>query len=155
MEPVDNGAVRAYLDICALKRPFDDHAQPRIRLEANAVLELLAAAPERVTFVHSRAHDVENTQNPISWRAARVAAWLESAITPPDPRPDDLVRRTSELMTLGFQNFDALHVACAEFAGANVFATTDDRLLSLANRHATLLRIRVLDVVTLVREVSS
>ena len=109
--------MRAYLDICALKRPFDDHAQSRIRLEANAVLELLAALP--------------------------------------DPGADDLVRRTSALMALGFRNFDALHVACAEFAEANVFATTDDRLLSLANRHATLLRIRVVDVVTLAREVFS
>jgi hypothetical protein len=93
-----------------------------------------------VTFVHSRAHDVEN-------RAARVAVWLESATTLPDPTADDLV--------LGFRNFDALHVACAEFAGADVFATTDDQLLSFANRHATLLRVRVVDVVTLAREVLS
>jgi predicted nucleic acid-binding protein len=101
-----------------------------------------------VTFVHSRAHDVEN-------RAARVAVWLESATTLPDPTADDLVRRTSALMVLGFRNFDALHVACAEFAGADVFATTDDQLLSFANRHATLLRVRVVDVVTLAREVLS
>src|ERR1044071_1493088 len=110
--------MRAYLDICALKRPFDDHSQPRIRLEANAVLELLAASPERVTFVYSRAHDVENDQKPIPWRAHRVAAWLQSATTPPDARADDLVRRTSELMAHGFRNFDALHLACAEFAEA-------------------------------------
>ena len=145
--------MRAYLDLCALKRPFDDQTQSRIRLEANALLELLAAPPERVTFVHSRAHDVENIQNPIRWRAARVAAWLEAAATLPDPKAEDLVRRTSELMALGFRNFDALHVGCAEFAGVDVFVTTDDRLLSLANRHATLLRVRAVDVVTLAREV--
>lgn len=147
--------MRAYLDICALKRPFDDHAQSRIRLEANAVLELLAAPTERVTFVHSRAHDVENSHNPIPWRASRVAAWLESSTALPDPKADDLVRRTSELMALGFRNFDALHIACAELAAADVFATTDDRLLRLADRHATLLRVRVVDVVTLALEVLS
>jgi hypothetical protein len=27
-----------YLDICCLKRPFDDQAQPRIRIESEAVL---------------------------------------------------------------------------------------------------------------------
>ena len=145
--------MRAYLDLCALKRPFDDQTQSRIRLEANALLELLAASPERVTFVHSRAHDVENIQNPIRCRAARVAARLESATTPPDPKTEDLVRRTSELMPFGFRNFDALHVACAELAEADVFVTTDDRLLRLANRHATLLRVRAVDVVTLAREV--
>ncbi len=143
----------AYVDICALKRPFDDQTQPRIRVEATAVLELLAVSPERVTFLHSPAHDVENAQNPLPTRAGRVAAWLESATTAPAPKADDLARRTHELMTLGLRNFDALHVACAELAGADVFATTDDRLLALGNRHANLLRVRVTDVVTLVREV--
>ncbi|MGH7340699.1 MAG: PIN domain-containing protein, partial [Candidatus Rokuibacteriota bacterium] len=143
--------MRAYLDICALKRPFDDHAQPRVRLEANAVLEVLAAPPERVTFVHSRAHDLENRHNPIPWRAASVSTWLQSAEMPADPKPDDLVRRTGELMALGFRNFDAFHVASAELAGAEVFASTDDRLLRLADRHAASLRVRVVDVVTLAR----
>jgi hypothetical protein len=32
------------------------------------------------------------------------------------------------LETLGFGSFDALHSACAESAGAEVFLTTDDRL---------------------------
>ena len=74
-------------------------------------------------------------------------------MTLPDPKADEVVRRTSELMALGFRNFDALHVACAELAGVDVFVTTDDRLLSLANRHATLLRVRAVDVVTLAQEV--
>ena len=144
--------VRTYLDVCALKRPFDDQTQPRIRLEADAVLELLAAPPERLTFVHAPAHDLENAQNPLTSRAARVADWLASV-----PRAEvgaaDLTRRIQELMALGFRNFDAFHVACAECANADVFATTDDRLLALGRRHATLLGVRVVDVVTLAREV--
>ncbi|HMH51467.1 MAG TPA: hypothetical protein VK548_14615 [Candidatus Acidoferrum sp.] len=155
MSLVDNGPVRAYLDICALKRPFDDQAQPRIRLEAHAVLELLAAASDRVTFVGSPAHDVENTQNPLPWRARRVAAWLEGATTRLDAKADDLIRRTSELMALGFRNFDAFHVACAEFGHADAFATTDDRLLGLGRRHAAALRVRIVDVLTLAKEVAS
>jgi hypothetical protein len=34
-----------------------------------------------------------------------------------------------------------------------VFATTDDRLLALGSRHARLLAVRIVDVVTLAREV--
>jgi len=149
---VDNGEVRAYFDICALKRPFDDQTQPRIRLEADAVLELLAAPPEGLTFIHTAAHDLENAQNPLAWRAARVADWL-AAVPRADAKADDLGRRTQELMTLGFRNFDAFHVACAELANAEVFATTDDRLLALGRRHAVLLGVRMIDVVTLAREV--
>ena len=99
--------------------------------------------------------DVENTQNPLPWRAERVGAWLQTGAAPIDAKPDDLVRRTSELMTLGFRNFDAFHIACAEFGGADVLATTDDRLLSLARHHATRLRVAVMDVVRLAAEVLS
>jgi hypothetical protein len=132
-----------YLDICALKRPFDDQTRPRIRLEADAVLELFGARPESVAFVRGVAHDLENAQNPLAWRADRVTAWLAS--TPrSDTKADDLARRTRELMTLGFRNFDAFHIACAELANADVFATTDDRLLALGSRHARLLAVRIL-----------
>lgn len=149
---VDNGAVRIYLDICALKRPFDDQTQPRIRLEADAVLELLAAPPERLTFVHASAHDLENAQNPLVSRAGRVADWL-AALPRAEATAPNLARRTQELMTLGFRNFDAFHVASAELANVDVFTTTDDRLLALGKRHAGLLAVRVVDVVTLAREV--
>jgi predicted nucleic acid-binding protein len=144
--------VRVYLDICGLKRPFDDQTQPRIRLEADAVLELLAAPPERLTFVHAAAQDLENAQNPIAWRAARVADWL-ATVPRAETKAEDLARRTQELMTVGLRNFDAFHVACAEFANADVCATTDDRLLDFGKRHAGLLGVRVIDVVTLAREV--
>jgi hypothetical protein len=147
--------VRVYLDLGALKRPFDDHTQARIRLEADAVLELLAAPAERVTFVHSGAHDVENSQNPMPWRAARVSAWLQSVGPVPDPATDEVLRRVRELMALGVRNFDALHIAFAELAGADVYATTDDRLLGLGDRHAASLAVRFVDVVSLAREVLS
>jgi uncharacterized protein YmfQ (DUF2313 family) len=144
--------MRAYLDLCALKRPFDDQSQPRIRLEADAVLELLAASPERLDFVHGPAQDLENEQNPVGWRAARVAEWL-AALPRADLKTEELIQRTQELMALGLRNFDAFHLACAEAAGADVFATTDDRLLALTSRHASRLVIRVMDVVSLAREV--
>ena len=42
--------------------------------------------------------------------------------------------RADELQKLGFRFSDALHLACAETAGADVFLTTDDQLLRLAFR---------------------
>lgn len=39
-----------YLDVCCLKRPFDDQAQPRIRIETEAVLGLLALDASRVAM---------------------------------------------------------------------------------------------------------
>ncbi len=63
------------------------------------------------------------------------------------------VARERELVNLGLRNFDAFHVACAELAGADAFATTDDRLLALAKQHEAAIRIRLVDVVTLTQEI--
>jgi len=49
-------------------------------------------------------------------------------------------------MSNGFHGFDALHLACAEAAGADVFVTCDDRLLATAKRCVASMRIRVGDL---------
>jgi predicted nucleic acid-binding protein len=51
--------------------------------------------------------------------------------------------RAMELQAKGFQVFDALHIACAESAKADVFLSTDDRLLKLAKRNSKKLDVRV------------
>ena len=54
-----------YLDLCCLKRPFDDQRQARIALESTAVLAILqAVADGRVNAVRSLAHELENDRNP-------------------------------------------------------------------------------------------
>ena len=58
----------------------------------------------------------------------------------------DIVRG-EELEALGFGDFDALHLACAERGGAEVFLTTDDKLLRRAERHAGQLRVRAVNPV--------
>lgn len=141
-----------YLDMCCLKRPFDDQSQPRIRLETEAVLGLLAAEPETVRFVRSAALWLENEQNPVPMRAARVARWLGDA-APPVPDAVALTARTRELVGLGLGNFDALHVASAESAGADSLATCDDRLLAAVGRCRDSIGTRVVGVVELAAEV--
>ena len=44
---------------------------------------------------------------------------------------------------MGLKAYDALHVACAEYAQADVLLTTDDRLCRVATRHAHRLKVRV------------
>ena len=142
-----------YLDMCCLKRPFDDQSQSRIRLETEAVLGLMAAESASLQFIRSAALWLENEQNPLPVRAARVRRWLG------DPQPlvnaADVAARTNELITHGFGSFDAFHLASAEAAGADAIGTCDDRLLSLARRVAGVLRVRVVGVVQLADEVLS
>jgi predicted nucleic acid-binding protein len=121
-----------YLDVCCLKRPFDD---------------LLAS----IQFIRSPAHDLENDQNPVPWRAALVRQWL-NGLQLETPVARSLRERTGAFMALGLAGFDALHMAAAELAGADVFVTTDDRLLALAKKAVT--TVRVTDPVSLAREIA-
>ena len=62
--------------------------------------------------------------------------------------------RGEELEALGFREFDALHLACAESGGADVFLSTDDELLRVASRVARQLRLRVANPLSWIREVT-
>ena len=61
-------------------------------------------------------------------------------------------KRGRELSALGMSAIDALHIACAESGGADVFLTTDDRLLRQAIRLAAQLRVRVENPLTWIKE---
>ena len=144
-----------YLDMCCLKRPFDDQSQQRVRLETEIVLGLLASESEHMRFVRSPALVLENDRNPVRERAARVADWLSAR---PVWQPDDidaLRERVADLMTKGFRNFDALHLASAEAATADYFVTVDDRLLAVAARADSGLRTRVLSLVESIMEIAT
>jgi hypothetical protein len=143
-----------YMDICCLKRPFDDQSQPRIHLETEAVLALLDAAGQETQLLHAAAQDLENDQNPLPSRAARVRQQLETI--PLTDLADDLLQaRTAELMALGFKNFDAFHLASAEQGRVEALVTCDARLLATAKRHAASLNVRVVSPIDLVGELFS
>jgi hypothetical protein len=135
--------VRVYLDVCCLNRPFDDQSQERIRLEAESVvLILMRIQAGALEWVSSEVVDYEIGVNPDSTRRSRVAAVAAGAARSRQLEDAD-ERRGQELEALGFKAFDALHLACAEAVGADVFLTTDDKLLAKASRQAAVLRVVV------------
>ena len=118
-----------YLDICCFNRPFDDQSQTRIRFETEAKLELQERVRQKkVGLVWSYVLDFENKQNPFSERAASILLWRNLAEVRVGQTASVLDQGRS-LMQLGIKPFDALHVACAMIAGADLFITTDDALL--------------------------
>ena len=131
---------RVYLDMCSLKRPFDDQRQPRVRDEATNVAVIVARAEAgEIALVRSPAHLVENDANPREDRRLAAALWINGAAVNV-PLDAEVEIRARELDALGFQPLDALHVAFAERAGARWFVTCDDRLVSLAARLGGALR---------------
>ncbi len=126
--------VRIYLDVCCLNRPFDDQRQERVRLEAEAVLTILRrveagvwelVGSEIVEFETGRMTDLERRQRVNALAGlATIKSLLDSAAKV----------RAQEWIKLGVKPVDALHLACASGAGADVFLTTDDQLLHAIRR---------------------
>ncbi len=147
--------ISIYLDVCCLNRLFDDQTQERVYLEANAVASIL----RRVEIgdwvsISSEAVEDEVESDSSSDRKARVQDFVALSKRIVTVQPDQIFRAT-ELQRLGFHDMDALHIACAESAGADVFLTTDDRLLRLAVRVKEQLSVKVANPVVWLLEVNN
>ncbi len=146
--------IRIYLDACCLNRPFDDQTQARVRLEAEAVLMVLAQCETGAwEWIGSEALDWEIGKTPDSERLRRVSALAAHAHHSVSVGPSE-VARAQEIEAWGIAAYDALHLACAESGGADVLLTTDDRLMRKSAARAPELHVRVANPLTWLREVS-
>ena len=144
---------KIYLDTCCLSRPFNDQMQTRIRRETEAIQTLLKSCfTEQCFWITSDVLilEVNNTPNQIQRDYMRIQlnrAYQNVSIGATENR------RGQELEALGFKWFDALHLACAESSQADVFLTTDDRLIRTSNRVRALLQVRVENPYTWLQEI--
>jgi len=134
---------RIYLDVCCFNRPFDNQTQSRIRVETEAILAILERCETGVwELVISEMVETEVAQITDQERRQRIDGALLMARS--NIMVNDKVEsRAKDLQNLGFQGFDALHLACAEIAQADVFLSTDDRLLRRAARYSNSLTVAV------------
>jgi len=79
-------------------------------------------------LVHSPIHDLENSRNPFPLRQKWIEKCLRLA-TQHVTLSDGIKKRALALEQSGFKALDALHLACAEAAGATHFLTCDDRVI--------------------------
>jgi PIN domain len=124
--------MRIYFDMCSLQRPLDDKSQLRVRLEAEAVLGIIAFCESgQAVLVSSDALEFETGRNPHPVRRAYALAILSEAKYLVRLSPD-VEQRATTLTQAGLKPLDALHLSCAVDAGADYFCTCDDRLLRRA-----------------------
>jgi predicted nucleic acid-binding protein len=127
--------MKIYLDTCCLNRPFDDQRQPRIRLEAEAVTLILEKVHQREwSWVGSEVLVYEIQQTTNAERKERLLL-LAGGVNQTVELSEKIMERAEALSSLGFGEYDALHLASAENAKVDVFLTTDDPLLTIANRN--------------------
>lgn len=126
---------RLYLDICAIKRPWDRQTQVQIRVETLAIESILKLCEAgKAELVFSSVHVAENARNTDVDRREAVDELITSAGAQ-HVSSTDFEERVRELCGLGFAPFDAAHAAAAEELGAVFFVTCDKRFLRLMQRH--------------------
>lgn len=120
---------RIYLDTSVYNRPFDDQTQPRIWLETLAFAMILQMVESgALELVGSSVLGYENSRNPFLLRREWVSRCLKLA-SHHQAVDEGIERCAQELEQQGLNAIDALHVACAEAAGAAYFLTCDDRVV--------------------------
>ena len=127
-------ARRIYLDVCCFNRPFDDQRTDRVRMEAEAVKGvLLRIRSGSWRGIGSSVIDLEIRRMPDVRRLVEIMLMTTEMQEKVEPDETDHARAAA-LLRSGFKALDALHLACAEKANADVFLTTDDALLKVAAR---------------------
>ncbi len=134
---------KIYLDVCCLNRTLDDLEQSRIRLEAEAVTEIIQNCEDgKWILMNSDVIEFEVSQHPDSSKQEQVNSIL-SVASIYIRSSEDIELRAEELMKLNFKFQDALHLAFAEAGDADIFLTTDERLLRKAKQYKNTLRIEI------------
>jgi len=104
----------------------------RISIEAKAILSIMKMCKNNEhILLGSDVLDIELSKAPDLHKRSN-AYGLYEIHTEYVKLNDNIYSRAKEFERLGITSFDALHVAYAEFAKADIFLTTDDRLIKLA-----------------------
>src|SRR4051795_1632292 len=124
--------MRIYLDTCSLNRPLDDKTQPRVALEAEAILAVLGLCETgQIVLVSSDVLLFEDGRIPHPQRRAVMIEVLARA--PILIRlSDQIEQRAKDLEQRGIKALDALHLASAEVEHVDYFCSCDDRLVKRA-----------------------
>ena len=123
--------MKIYLDTCCFNRPFDDQTQVRIRIESEAVLLILDRTERgELELVGSDAliYEIRRIPDPIRRRRVEM---MYGEVKQNISIEDVIAKRADVIQRTGIWGLDAVHVACAEHAGADAMLTTDDRLIKI------------------------
>jgi predicted nucleic acid-binding protein len=134
--------VRIYLDTSVYGRPFDDQSQERVRQEAEAFVDILAAVVAgRLICLNSDILRLEVRRNPSTAERERIDDFLT--------RCADAVAESAEVLHLAqalqqltLRVHDALHLVSAAVGRADYFLTCDDRLVNRAGEIQAMLATR-------------
>jgi len=121
---------KIYLDNCCFNRPYDDQTNLKVSLQTQAKLQIQTdALVGKCSLVWSYMLDYENKVNPYAYKRNAIQEWDEVA-DENIVKNEEIVKTADNIKAKGIRTKDALHLACAIYAKADYFITTDDKLLN-------------------------
>ncbi|MCE2415905.1 PIN domain-containing protein [Candidatus Poribacteria bacterium] len=134
---------KIYLDTCCLSRFFDDQTQARVYQETEVIGRIISQVHSgHLYWISSDVLVDEVEQNSDLDQRLQIKDLITNAHQTVSVGTIEILRG-KQLETLGFKELDALHLACAESGLADIFLTTDDRLLRGVKRYNSQLSVRV------------
>ncbi|NOS89710.1 MAG: PIN domain-containing protein [Methylococcaceae bacterium] len=123
--------MKIYMDNCCLNRPFDNQANLRVHLEAEAIKTIITLIEQQEwQLVSSKIlkFEISKIADESRKKELMVMESLASEIIQLNPL---IATRANEFERFGIQSFDALHLACSE-NNADVLLTVDDKFIKKA-----------------------
>ena len=123
--------MKIYMDNCCLNRPFDNQANLRVHLEAEAVKTIIRLIEkQQFSLISSKIlqFEISKLTDEFKKKELRLMESLASEVVQINP---SIAARAKVFEQMGIQAFDALHLACAE-NNADIFLTVDDKFLKKA-----------------------
>lgn len=125
--------MRIYLDNCCLNRPFDDQANPRIHLEAEAVKTILSLCEDGSWVLVSSDVLLFEINNAPEVQRSNILQLMAQIANETIPLTEAIKQQATLYQAAGIQAFDAFHLASA-VGQVDIFLTTDDRFLKKAQQ---------------------
>ena len=122
-----------YLDTCCYGRPYDDHAQLKIKAETSAIVSVISACEfEGFLIIGSPMLKIEINQIPNDEIRQNVMNFYNDTVAKKTPMTAEVEERASVLQAGGLRKMDSYHTALAESAGATHLLTTDPKFVNAA-----------------------
>ena len=147
--------MRIYFDCCCYNRPFDDQTQSRIHDESDAIISLINRCQNENlgTILGSTIlkMEIDKISDPV--KKVRVSS-LSKSISENITYSEIIKNRAKEIQKLAtIHEMDSLHIASAEIGNADVFLSTDDKLLKACQKIKANLKVRIKNPVSFLSEV--
>ena len=124
--------LKIYLDSCCFNRPFDDLSDDKVRLACEAVLTIIDKCENGIwdIFESDVLNDEFDRMTDLIKKQKVLELYSSSSIYV--EINDDIVGRAKEFHSVNIKPFDALHLAGAEYGGADILLTTDKKFINRA-----------------------